>query len=128
MNSLFKKFTTKKVGKYKNKKTTINNIEFDSKDEAKFYEYLQYKYVAESIIIQPKFELQPTFKYEHEKLKIRSINYIADFQIGDCVFDVKGFQTTDFKIKAKLFKYKYPQLKLLVGTSKQLIQLMEGKL
>lgn len=119
MFKFMKKITANKPSKYGNKKTIVNGLEFDSKDEAKFYEFLL-SLRFDNIELQPKFELQPTFKYQYDRLKIRSINYIADFRVGDIIFDVKGFQTSDFKIKAKLFKYKYPELKLVVGSSKEL--------
>jgi len=53
---------------------------------------------------------------------MKEINYIPDFQISNIIIDVKGCATVDFKLKAKMFKYKYPDLQLIVGTSKQLIE------
>lgn len=45
----------------------------------------------------------------------RAIKYIADFYIEYAdgsikVIDVKGIKTADFKIKEKMFKYRYPEL------------------
>lgn len=92
--------------KYGNKKVIAHGIEFDSKVEADFYEHLLTLHKDEDIILQPKYILQ-------EKLQgIREIAYIADFKVGNLVFDVKGFSTSDFKLKAKLFKFKYPDLTL----------------
>ena len=92
--------------KYGNKKVIAYGIEFDSKVEADFYEHLLQLHKADDIILQPKYILQ-------EKLQgIREIAYIADFKVGNLVFDVKGFSTSDFKLKAKLFKFKYPDLTL----------------
>lgn len=94
------------ASKYNNKKVIFNGIEFDSKVEAEFYEHLLTLHKDEDIILQPKYILQ-------EKLQgIREIAYIADFKVGNLVFDVKGFSTSDFKLKAKLFKFKYPDLTL----------------
>lgn len=107
--------------KYNNKKIMFNNIIFDSKDELKYYNYLLTKYSADQITLQPSYILQPKFKCEHTNKTIRAITYTADFKIGDIVIDVKGMQTEVFKIKAKLFKYEYPELQLIVGTSKELI-------
>ena len=63
--------------------------------------------------LQQKYLLQPSFKYFGKT--IREINYISDFDLyysnGDfMVIDTKGMPTADSKIKAKLFKYKYPDI------------------
>ena len=63
--------------------------------------------------LQQKYLLQPSFK--HFGKTIREINYISDFDLyyanGDfLVIDVKGMATADAKIKAKLFKFKYPDI------------------
>lgn len=109
--------------KYGNKKTFVKGVEnpFDSKMEADFYLFLKNIccYSKEQIILQPVFELQPKFKDNQNKL-IRSITYKADFQIDNYVIDIKGFETKDFIIKSKIFKYKYPNLILLVGTSEEI--------
>jgi len=92
--------------KYGNKKVIAHGREWDSKTELEFYEHLLKLHRAEDIVIQPKFVLQ------EKQAGLREIAYIADFQIGALVFDVKGFSTSDFKLKAKLFKFKYPDLTL----------------
>lgn len=63
--------------------------------------------------LQVKYLLQPSFKYMGQT--IREINYISDFDIyysdGNFqVVDTKGMATADAKIKAKLFKFKYPTI------------------
>lgn len=63
--------------------------------------------------LQQKYLLQPSFKYFGKT--IREINYISDFDLfysnGDfVVIDTKGASTADAKIKAKLFKFKYPNI------------------
>ena len=45
---------------------------------------------------------------------IQSIEYIADFKITYTddhvdVIDIKGIKTTDFKLKEKMFNFKYPE-------------------
>ncbi|MCC0650786.1 DUF1064 domain-containing protein, partial [Clostridioides sp. ZZV15-6598] len=53
------------MSKYNNKKTTIDGIKFDSKDEAEYYLYLKDKKAKGEIKdfgLQQKFELQPKFK------------------------------------------------------------------
>jgi hypothetical protein len=95
------------------KKRTLNGHTFDSDVEYKFYESLlvqQDQGLIKNIIIQPKFLLQEEFtKYNK---KIRKIEYIADFHVfytdnTDVIFDVKGMVMPDFKLKRKLFDYKY---------------------
>ena len=92
--------------KYGNKKVIAYGIEFDSKVEADFYEHLLQLHKADDIILQPKFILQ------NKQAGLREISYIADFQVGALVFDVKGFQTSDSKLKVKMFKARYPVLSL----------------
>ena len=56
------------------------------------------------------FELQPRFKKEGKTY--RPITYIADFVVyyedKTYVIDTKGAETTEFKLKKKLFEYKFP--------------------
>lgn len=96
------------MSKYKNKKVIVDEIKFDSKLESEWY--LDNKHL--NPILQPSFELQEAFR-KNGKLH-RAITYKADFQLNNEVIDVKGIETTDFKIKKKLFKYKYPELTLKV--------------
>lgn len=98
--------------KYRNVKTTINGIKFDSKAEAEYY--LIAKIYAQhnglEVRLQEKFEIMPGFSLGGKNY--RKINYIPDFTFykdGQLVkvVDVKGMMTKDFKIKAKMFCYKY---------------------
>jgi hypothetical protein len=71
--------------------------------------------------MQPRYLLQEAF--EKDGKKYRRIDYVADFEIHHLdgsieVIDCKGFETTDFKIKKKLFEYKYPHKLSLVTYSK----------
>ncbi len=92
--------------KYGNKRITAYGREWDSTVELEFYEHLLQLHKAEDITIQPKFTLQD------KQDGMREISYIADFQVGALVFDVKGFQTSDSKLKVKMFKARYPVLSL----------------
>lgn len=103
---------TGKYNKFKNLKTTVHGIKFDSLLEAAYYEYLLTVYPASAIKVQPEFLLQDKFKCNGKM--IRKIVYIADFQIGTQVYDTKGQVTEVFKIKAKLFKRLYPELNLVI--------------
>ena len=53
----------------------------------------------------------------NEGKKIRPISYIADYvyeQDGiKIVEDCKGFRTTEYKIKKKIFMYKFPEYKFI---------------
>lgn len=104
------------MNKYRNKKTVYNGIKFDSKREENRYKELklleQGKYITH-LKLQPKFELQA--KYTNNKGEhIRAINYKADFKYIEhgqvVVEDVKGMETKEFKIKKKMFEFKYPDI------------------
>ena len=101
------------MSKYKNKKIIFDDIEFDSILEKDFYIHLLKKYKKEDIIVQPKFELLS--KFTKKEQNYRSTYYVADFQIGNIVYDVKTFITATpvFKLKEKLFNYKYHNLTLI---------------
>jgi len=101
------------MNKYNNKKCEYNGINFDSQMELKFYLHLlelQKDGIVREIHLQPVYELLGA--YEIEEKKVRAIKYKADFKViytdgHEEVIDIKGFTTTDFLIKKKLFEYKY---------------------
>jgi len=110
----------KRKNKYGNKKTTIDGIEFDSKKEAEYYLKLKQQKADGEIShfgLQPEYELQPRF---HKNGKTyRPIKYIADFIIKNNdgtyeIVDIKGVETKDFKIKKKMFEFKFPELELKI--------------
>lgn len=109
-----KESTKSRYNKYKNKKIEIDGHIFDSKKEADYYIKLcGLKQAGEikDFELQPKFELQPSF-INNKGEKIKAITYIADFKIyhndGSIeIVDVKGFKTKEFKIKKKIFEYRY---------------------
>lgn len=99
--------------KYNAQKTTIGDVTFDSKREAQRYPVLLARAAAGEIHdlqLQPRFELQPAFKDVRGKT-VRAIYYVADFQYVEnghiIVEDVKGMETAVFKLKRKLFLYRY---------------------
>lgn len=100
--------------KYKNKKIEIDGIEFPSKLEAEYYEYLKKRKERKEIkdfTLQRKFILQPSYK-KYGKT-IRAITYSVDFSItnlDDSVehIDTKGMGTKDGELKRKMFDYLYP--------------------
>ncbi len=98
-------------------KRTYNGILYDSQLECRFYvEYLLPKLkkgIIKDIRRQVHYELLPSFIYKDKKH--RSIEYISDFDVlyNDgyfVVIDVKGMIKPIDRLKAKLFKYKYPDI------------------
>lgn len=108
-----------RYSKYKNKKVVVDEIEFDSKKEANRYrelKILKSAGVIERLELQKEFVLQPSFKKNGKTY--RKITYKADFSYFDnekdkyIVEDVKGFKTDIYKLKKKLFEYKFKELEL----------------
>jgi hypothetical protein len=100
--------------KYGAKKTEIDGIAFDSKSEAKRYQELKLLErggAIQNLSLQPRFTLQEGFLNVDTLEKERKIEYVADFMYTEnnetIVEDVKGFKTSDYKIKRKLFLFKY---------------------
>lgn len=105
------------MNKYRNKKVKINNYVFDSIAESKRYKelaLLERAKIIKRLQLQPRFLLQEGFRKNGETF--RPIFYVADFMYEEkgqvIVEDVKGMETKDFKIKRKLFEYKYQDLTL----------------
>jgi hypothetical protein len=109
-----------KQNKYRNKKTVIDDIEFDSKKEADRYCQLKLMKRAGQIIdfeLQPRFVLLPAF--DKNGIHYRPIVYIADFKViyldGHIeIEDTKGIKTKEFILKQKLFENQYPDLSLKI--------------
>lgn len=90
---------------------TVDDIVFDSKWEAEVYKIFKLAIPSDRMELQPKFELQPGFR-DSSGTKHRAINYTADFRITSVdgqvmVVDAKGMETPEFKMKLKLFIYRY---------------------
>lgn len=112
-----------KKSKLRNIKTTVDGITFDSKKEANRYSELKLLEQAGEItdlVLQPVFVLQEGF-IDNEGKRRLPITYKADFQYFDrqagrvVIEDTKGFESKVFKLKAKMFRKKYPELKFVVG-------------
>ena len=95
--------------KYRNIKTTVDGITFDSKAEARRYGELKLLKRAGEI---RWFSCQPSFLLQG------GIRYRPDFIVSDgdkiWVEDVKGMETQAFKIKKKLWDAFYEGLELRV--------------
>ena len=116
--------------KYHNKKTFIDGIKFDSKLEAERYaqlKILERAGVIRDLELQPSFELIPSFR-KNGKTWRRTL-YKADFRYilsendKTIIEDVKGSASviTDvFRLKQKLFEYRYPELTIKIVTRKDM--------
>lgn len=113
------------MNKYKNKKIVVDNIKFDSVLEANRYQELKLLQRAKQISnlrLQVPFLLQEGFKKNGKTYQ--AIKYIADFVYEEngqtIVEDTKGMKTETFKIKQKLFEYKYPELSIKIITREEI--------
>lgn len=113
--------TLAKKSRYTTYKPIIDDIQFDSMMEARYYIKLKKDLKNGAILSferQIDFELQPKFKKNGKTY--RGIDYVCDFLVTlnkdnqKEVIDVKGKETVEFKIKHKLFEYKYPEYNLKV--------------
>lgn len=103
--------------KYHNFKTECDGIKFDSVKECKYYctlKLMKRCRLVKDFKLQVAFELQPRYTNADGR-RIREISYIADFVVEYAdghteVVDVKGMKTEVYKLKKKLFEYKYPNL------------------
>lgn len=95
--------------KYKNVRTTIDGITFDSKAEARRYSELKLLKQANEILW---FHRQPSFVLSE------GIRYRPDFIVNDgekiWVEDVKGTRTREFELKRKLWETNYHGLELRI--------------
>ena len=98
----------KKGNKYKNIKTVVDGITFDSKKEAARYQELKLMERAGTIL---GLQLQPKFPIFINGKKV--FEYRADFQYYDSdettriVEDVKGVKTDVYKLKKKCVEASY---------------------
>ena len=116
--------------KYHNKKTFIDGIKFDSKLEAERYAQLKMMEragVIRDLELQPEYELIPSFKKDGKTW--RKTVYKADFMYilaeddKTIIEDVKGsisVITDVFRLKQKLFEYRYPDYTISIVTSKEI--------
>lgn len=106
-----------KTGKYRNQKTQVDGIHFDSQKEARRFIELKYLLQAgkiRNLKLQPQFTLQESY-VTPEGERVRALRYVADFSyerlvgIGGYLWrtvveDVKSqaTRTEKYKIKKKL--------------------------
>lgn len=111
------------TNKYRNQKTIVNGIKFDSKKEAERYIELKEKADAGMIFhlrLQEPYELIPKMELDVPRVGRkgrlnyceRAVIYKADFAYinnkgQEVVEDVKGMKTPEYILKRKLMKYRY---------------------
>ena len=105
--------------KYNARKCEADGIQFDSLAERGVYQWLKTRQENGEIsrlTCHPKYELQPAF-VDSDGKKHRPITYSPDFEYWDeqawqyVVTEVKGgkaTQTQAYRLRMKLFRYKYP--------------------
>lgn len=116
--------------KYHNTKVKVDDIKFDSKLESERYaqlKILERAGVIRGLELQPSFDLIPSFRKNGKTW--RKTVYKADFRYILCeddktiIEDVKGSTaviTDVFRLKQKLFEYKYPDYTISIVTSKDI--------
>lgn len=102
-------------------RTLYCGVWFQSAYEARRYGQLQLLERAgeiKDLKLQVPFILQPAF-VAGDGTQHRKISYVADFVYTECrsgdevVDDAKGFRTEMFKLKKKLFLFKYPNYRFI---------------
>ncbi len=88
--------------KYRNKKTVVDGVKFDSIAESEYYLILKHQ---ELLGTTKLIELQPKIYLTRAKILYKPDFYVQNLETGDCFYiDVKGFSTPVFNIKARLWK------------------------
>ncbi len=118
-------------------KRESDNMLFDSMIEKEAYELFRDSVGLRNFVMQPKFLLQPGF-VDVEGNKVRPIYYIADFAFFTkkkefnktipaqvVVVDIKGMQDSVFKLKHKMFSFKFNKKLFLPKTKKQVKDLIQ---
>lgn len=107
------------ANKYGNVKATLDGIRFDSRAEMHRYQELKALEaggVIADLKVHPLFVLEPSVKVGAKRC--RAITYSPDFTYREngrfTAEDVKGIETTAFRLKANLFARRYPEYELKV--------------
>lgn len=104
--------------KYGARAVVVDGYRFDSQAEAARYAQLMLMVRAgelADLVLQPSYVLQDAFR-DRDGVRHAAIRYVADFAYVETVTtvtvveDVKGARTAVYLLKAKLFRFKYPQL------------------
>jgi len=99
--------------KYHNRRVAYDGYVFDSMAEMHRYQQLvaaQEDGRISDLQVHPRFEVLEEFE-DAQGTKVRPITYMADFSYRQdgrtIVEDVKGVETKEFKLKEKLFRYRF---------------------
>jgi hypothetical protein len=96
----------------------VDGVRFDSQAEADRYDELHLLLTGGQIAdlrVHPAYVLQEAFR-DRDGVRVAAVRYVADFAYTELasgaqvVEDVKGARTAVYLLKAKLFRFKYPQL------------------
>jgi hypothetical protein len=106
----------------------VEGIVFASKWESEAYKLLKLLIGKDKFTLQPTFEIQPGFRFEGKA--VRAIKYVGDFLIPtksgeDLVVDTKGMETDVFRIKEKMFKFKFEKSIIKLKRKSQLVDFIE---
>jgi hypothetical protein len=108
------------ANKYGNERVTIDGYTFDSQAEGTRYAALRLMEKAgaiEGLSVHPVYLLQAAFR-DSTGARHRAITYEADFSYTEggraICEDVKGHRTEVFRLKEKLFRFRYPDIELKV--------------
>ena len=106
----------RKAHKYNATKKTVDGVTFDSAGEARAFALLNLWHkvgAIQSLERQPRYTLMDGY-VDATGRKVRAMEYVPDFRfIRDnkiVVVDFKGMRTEAYKLKAKLFRQRYPYL------------------
>jgi len=102
-----------KPSKYRNVKTIIDGITFDSRKEARRYgelHLLVISGIATRVELQPEFPYEVTYRANGKEYSVKR-KYIADFKVTYPdrvdIEDVKGMRTREFIQKRKIVEKLY---------------------
>ncbi|MGR5984946.1 DUF1064 domain-containing protein [Bacillus cytotoxicus] len=106
--------------KIRSKKVVIDGIQFDSKSEAEYYEYLKTRKDVTRIECHPSYTLVPSFEIKSTitkrgKAKRTAMRFTPDFKVTyidgrEEVVDVKGDKRAineSFPLRKKLWEYQH---------------------
>lgn len=137
-NALFQKGNKFRVAPVE-KRTAVDGTVLDSKLEKAFYEIIQRNLPDAEVRRQVSFVLQHPFRGTSDGKVVRGMHYRADFVFGPlggteddpvplpgCVIvDAKGMETPEFKMKAKMFTYRFRHQVCALKSQKQLLAAIE---
>ncbi len=102
---------------------------FASKWESEAYKLLKLLIGKDNFTLQPTYELQPGFRFEGKA--VRAIKYVGDFLIvtnsgEELVIDTKGMETDVFRMKEKMFKFKFNKSIIKLKRKSQLVDFIDN--